>query len=230
MATSDNKADCILANQKELIGIYGGTFDPIHNGHLRSALDVQESIFLDELRFVPSLVPPHREQPGASAQQRLEMLKAALQNSEHRTHIDTRELERTHGPSYTVDTLESLTKEKPESILALILGMDAFQGLGSWHRWREITTLCHIVVMHRPGYEPSLNPKLSSHIKEKVATDPIALKKKRSGLIYFIKVTPIDISASDIRTRIHRGSSARHLTPDPVLDIIKSQKLYGSKP
>ncbi len=148
-----------------MIGILGGTFDPIHHGHLRCAQELLQDLPLDEVRLVPCRIPPHRDTPQASAEQRLRMLKAALDGAPGLT-VDDRELSR-EGPSYTVDTLHSLRAEFGATPLCLIVGMDAFNGLDRWHRWQELIGLAHIVVAHRPGWLPpqagAVAELLSSH-------------------------------------------------------------------
>lgn len=208
-----------------MIGIYGGTFDPVHYGHLRTALEVAEALALDELRFVPCQIPPHRGTPGASAPQRLRMLRAALAGSESGLRIDTRELERP-GPSYMADTLESLRTELGDTPLDLILGMDAFLGLTRWHRWETLFELAHIVVMQRPGYRPEWNPELQQKVAGRMTEQPESLRDSRSGRVCFLTVTQLEIAASRIRQVIASRRSARYLTPDAVLAVIREENLY----
>ena len=132
-----------------MICILGGTFDPVHFGHLRPALDVQQALGIEKVRLVPCGLPAHRARPGLSASQRLELLRLAIE-AEDGLAIDCRELQR-DGPSYMVDTLESLRAEAGEQPVCLALGVDALAGLESWYRWRDILSLCHLVVMQRPG-------------------------------------------------------------------------------
>jgi len=136
-----------------MIGIFGGTFDPIHYGHIKPALSVKQALNLSQLRFIPNRVPPHRETPWLSPEQRLALLKIALQDYPD-IIIDERELNRA-GPSYMVETLKSLKQDFPDDELCLIIGMDAFYGISSWHRWRSIFDLCRLVVTTRPGFDRS---------------------------------------------------------------------------
>ncbi|MFN5746404.1 MAG: nicotinate-nucleotide adenylyltransferase [Methylococcaceae bacterium] len=213
-----------------MIGVYGGTFDPVHYGHLRTALEVSEALRLRQLRYIPCQIPPHRERPGASAGQRLGMLEAALQDAGAAVMIDTRELERP-GPSFMVDTLTSLRQEiGPEQPMGLILGMDAFLGLPRWHRWQSLTTLSHLLVMQRPGYRPELPHDLDQFASTRVEITPDRLHLCPAGLIHFVEVTQLEISATRIRRCIAEGRSARYLTPDPVLAMINRLKLYQAKP
>jgi nicotinate-nucleotide adenylyltransferase len=201
-----------------MIGIFGGTFDPIHNGHLRTALDVQQCLGLDELRLIPLRDPPHREQPACSPAQRLEMLQAAVAN-EPNLVVDERELNRS-GKSYSLLTLQSLRAELGKLPLCLIIGQDAFQGFPGWHKPDEILQLAHLVVMQRPGEEHSdLYP-------ERLTDDSKELQTAPAGKIYQQPVTQLEISSTGIRTMIEEGRSPRYLMPDAVLEIIARDGLY----
>jgi nicotinate-nucleotide adenylyltransferase len=208
-----------------MIGIYGGTFDPIHYGHLRTALEVQEAVGLDEIRFVPCRLPPHRTTPEASPDLRLKMLELALRDAEPGFRIDTRELDRP-GPSYMVDTLTSIRAEIGIRPLCLIVGLDAFLGLPRWHRWRELFDLAHIVVMRRPGAVPDFAGDLAPYIAVRHSERAVTLKVQSSGSIYFVEVTQLDISATRIREAVRTGKNARYLVPDPVWRFIQTEGLY----
>jgi nicotinate-nucleotide adenylyltransferase len=208
-----------------MIGIYGGTFDPIHYGHLRTALEVKEAVGLDEVRFIPSQIPPHRGRPGATPEQRLALLEAALHDTEPGFRIDTRELERP-GPSYMVDTLASIRAEIGTEPLCLIVGLDAFLGLHRWHRWRELFELAHLLVMRRPGPSPEVPEELQAPLRERTADTAALLRTSPAGFIHFVPVTQLDISATRIREAIASGLSPRYLTPDPVLRLIRRLNLY----
>ena len=134
-----------------MIGIFGGTFDPVHYGHIKPALSVKHALQLEQLRFIPNREPPHRETPWLDVDQRLALLKSALAEYEG-VVVDERELER-EGPSYMLDTLRSLQEEFPQQSFCLIIGMDAFMGINRWHRWRELFQLCHLIVTQRPGFD-----------------------------------------------------------------------------
>lgn len=208
-----------------LIGLLGGTFDPVHFGHLRTALEVREALGLDEARFIPSRQPPHRGQPVAAPEARLEMLQRAVAD-EPGFVVDRREMERP-GPSYMIDTLADLRAELGAATpLCLILGCDAFLGLPGWHRWRELTDFAHLLVMTRPG-GPTQGPgELSAHLEGRVAADAQRLRAAPAGLVCFQPVTALDISATRIRELLRAGRSARYLLPDAVLDFIRSSGLY----
>ena len=210
-----------------MIGIYGGTFDPVHYGHLRSALEVKEALGLEELRFLPCGQPPHRRTPQALAHQRLRMLELALVDAAAGFRIDTRELER-EGPSYMVDTLASLREEVAERPLCLILGMDAFAGLPAWHRWRELFDQAHIIVMRRPDApEPDIAETWAGLVAGRRVLETERLRAKPAGLVYFVEVTQLAIAATQIRRLIRSGKDPRYLLPDTVLDWIRAQQLYG---
>ena len=172
------------------IGIYGGTFDPVHYGHLRPAMDVYEAFALDEIRFIPCGQPPHRTQPVASAQQRLAMLHRAIADNPV-FKVDDREVSRA-GPSYMIDTLHSLRTDMPEADLYLILGMDAFAGFDRWHRWQDILLLCKLIITHRPEFEPDkvqLNTVLQQLVSTTQVMVPAELLRGSSGKLTFFAVT-----------------------------------------
>ncbi|SMF94048.1 nicotinate-nucleotide adenylyltransferase [Methylomagnum ishizawai] len=209
-----------------MIGIYGGTFDPIHYGHLRTALEAKEILGLDQLRLVPCQIPPHRATPGATPAQRLALLEAALADAEPGFRIDTRELERP-GPSYMVDTLESIRAEIGDTEpLCLIAGLDAFLQLHRWHRWRDLPGLAHIAVLRRPGAAPDFPAELRTWLDRRLASDPGALRTRACGKIHFIEVSQLEISATRIRAALAQGLSARYLLPDAVLRSIQTLGLY----
>ena len=204
-----------------MIGIMGGTFDPIHFGHLRTALEIAESCGMEQVRFIPGNVPPHRPQPKASAEQRWEMVNLAVE-SEPLFQADRRELER-QGNSYTVDTLTSLRDDLGAKIpLGFVLGMDAFLAFRSWHRWRDIMQLAHLVVMSRPGYTP--DPQ--DWYGELLVQTTCELRSTAAGRVTFLSVTQLDISATAIREACKAKKSVRFLLPDAVYQYIQAQNLY----
>jgi nicotinate-nucleotide adenylyltransferase len=212
-----------------MIGIYGGTFDPVHYGHLRSALEVKETLGLDEVRFLPCGVPPHRRSPEAPAHLRLRMLELALRDAEPGFRIDARELAR-EGPSYMMDTLISLRQEVGDRPLCLILGRDAFAGLPSWHRWRELIDQAHLIVMRRPDAAgPDSDEALAERVRGRRVDDAGALRSRPAGFVHDVEVTQLAIAATRIRQLIRAGDNPRYLLPDSVLDLIREQKLYGDE-
>jgi nicotinate-nucleotide adenylyltransferase len=202
-----------------MIGIFGGTFDPIHNGHLRTALDVLEALAMDELRFIPLGQAVHRDQPRIESSRRVAMIQAAITDQPGFV-LDERELQR-ETPSYSVNTLESLREELGEDLsLCLLLGRDAFQGFAKWRLPGRILELAHLVVMDRPGYalptEGSLHELMSGHLAAGIRD----LQQQPAGKILFQPVTRLDISSSDIRKRLTDGNSIRYLVPDAVLNVL----------
>lgn len=210
-----------------MIGIFGGTFDPIHYGHLRTALEVTEALDLSEMRFVPCRIPPHRMQPKATEEDRLTMLRLSLEGSDPRFGIDDREMRR-EGPSYMVDTLASIRAEVPDRPLCLIVGLDAFQGIPAWHRWREIFRLAHVIVMQRP-FEAEFAEALERVLEERLVQHRSLLRSGMAGAIRFEEVSQLAISASRIRELVRSGKNTQYLLPDCVRDFISSRGLYRSQ-
>ncbi|MFQ5755165.1 MAG: nicotinate-nucleotide adenylyltransferase [Acidiferrobacterales bacterium] len=211
-----------------MIGILGGTFDPIHYGHLRPALEVLGALGLDEVRFVPAGMPPHRTVPSASSQHRFRMVELAVANRPGLC-ADDREA-RMEGPSYTVRTLESLRGEIGSRALCLLMGTDAFRGIESWYRWERLLQLAHIVVMERPGSQMSgMHAQPPSWARDHVCQDKRELSRTAAGRILFQHVEPQAISASAIRTMIAQAQSVEELLPAEVWQYIRTHRLYGYK-
>ncbi len=207
-----------------MLGVYGGTFNPVHYGHLRTALEVKELFELEQLRLIPCRLPPHRQQPEVDGETRLAMLELAIVDTLG-LQTDRRELDR-QGASYMVDTLQSLRAEHPADGLILFIGADAFAGLESWYQWRQLFEYAHVVVMTRPGFEP---PPLSGFFQQRLSVDRQALRQNPWGCLYFQAVTALEISATRIRELIASGRDAKFLLPDPVLDYIRQHQLYLSQ-
>lgn len=204
-----------------MIGIFGGTFDPIHYGHLRPASEVRRSLDLDALYLVPAANPPHRSPPVATPTQRMAMLELALKEFPE-LNADDRELQR-GGVSYTVDTLQSFRLEYPETALALLMGADAFDGIESWHQWQRLFELAHIIVMQRPGWEPG-NPQ--GWVTERTVSSVRTLATELAGRVLFYPVTPQAISATEIREMLAAGKQVNGMSPQPVLDYINQNHIY----
>lgn len=208
-----------------MIGIFGGTFDPIHFGHLRVALDVMEALQLEQMRFVPLNQAVHRQQPDTTGIQRLEMLRAAIADQPG-FMADDREILRDR-PSYSLDTLQSLRRELGWQVpLCLVLGADAYAAFLQWHKPLEIMQSAHLVVMQRPGHMPPDDAELQAFTLQHQVKQTSQLEETATGRIMFLPVTQLEISASDIRQRLRRGVSARYLLPEPVLQIIAREQLY----
>ncbi len=206
------------------VGLLGGTFDPVHHGHLRIALEVLEVQRLAEMRLLPCRLPPHREMPVATPEQRLIMLRRAVQGQAG-FRIDDRELSR-RGPSYTVDTLRSLRAELPTSPLCLLIGQDAFAELHRWNRWRQLFELAHVIVLARPGASLELAPPLRAQLERRRLRDGCELRQAVAGGILFQNVTQLEISATRIRQLLACARSPRYLLPESVYAYIHELGLY----
>lgn len=206
------------------IGILGGTFDPVHCGHLRLALEIREQLSLDVVRLLPASNPQLREAPRADASRRLELLTAAVDGVPG-LEVDARELDR-GGPTYTVDTLESLRREFPDTVLVFILGMDSFQSLDRWHRWQELPDLAHLAVAHRPGGAlPGPGP-IADLLAQRRCDDVASLAAKPAGRIMICTPPLLDISATRVRALVAEGRSIRFLVPDKVIELINRTECY----
>ncbi len=206
------------------LGIFGGTFDPIHLGHLRTAFELLGVLGLGEMRFVPAGQPPHRDTPRADAALRLALVEAAIADQPGFV-LDDREVRRT-GPSYMVLTLRELRAEFPGRPLCLVLGMDAFLGLPQWHEWRELLVLAHVVVAHRPGWrvpvEGPLGGLLASHRTDRVAD----LHESPAGRILVHAVTQLEISSTELRGLLAAGHDPRYLVPEAVRTVLRDTGCY----
>ncbi len=207
------------------IGVLGGTFDPVHFGHLRPALEVMQQLNLEQMRLIPSSIPPHRQQPIASAKQRHQMLELAIKGLQGFV-VDDRELHRS-GPSYSVDTLRSLREQFPDNPLFFLVGSDAFQSIHSWSRWTELLTLAHLVVMQRPQQPGRLPDELDSWYHTHLAN--AADRSRAAGKIWPLTVTQMAVSATQIRRCFAEQRSARFLMPEVVISLIEQLGLYPSE-
>jgi nicotinate-nucleotide adenylyltransferase len=221
--------DALSAAQPAPLALLGGTFDPVHFGHLRIASDTAAALKLPEVRLIPSKTPVHRAQPGASETQRLDMLRLAVADVLPLA-VDDRELTR-DTPSYTALTLASLRAEFPERPLIWLIGIDAFMHIKRWYDWPRLFELAHFVVLNRPGFAVSqaLSPQLADVWQARLARTPDALVASTHGHIYLHTVTPQAISATEIRNTIAAGgddAALAPLLPAPVLAYIRAHRLY----
>ena len=210
------------------IGVMGGTFDPIHFGHLRLAEEMAEAMGLSQVLFIPAGQPPHRGAPRIAATHRLEMVRRAVAGNP-RFAVDAREVQRS-GPSYTVDTLTTLRAELGnEQPLWLLLGADAFLGLTGWHEWRRLFDLANIAVAARPGARLMQSDALPETLKQAISQRQVADGSAAgpAGSVWLRQMTPLDISATAIRDTLARHGSARYLLSDAVLDYINEHQLYA---
>ncbi len=210
-----------------MLAIFGGTFDPVHFGHLRAAVEAKEILQLQSLTLMPAGNPPHRSGTVAPAADRLAMLQLAVQEYPDLL-VDTREVHR-DGFSYMVDTLSEFRAEiGTDWPLALLLGQDAVNQLDSWMQWRRLFRLAHIVVMRRPEAEHEYSAALSAEIQPRLCSHTSALQQEPCGLVMPVEVTQLAISSTDIRQRLQQGRSCRFLLPEVVNAYIKQNGLYGA--
>ena len=211
----------------EPIGLFGGTFDPIHYGHLRTAFELLQALKLGQVRFLPAGNPPHRLDPLAPSDLRLQMVRAAVAGQPGFT-VDDREIRRS-GVSYSIDTLTEMRHEYPERSLCLLLGMDAFLGVPTWHRWSEIFQLCHVVVAHRPGWKAPITGPLGEVMVDRGTGSVRDLHSSPAGRIYVRAVTQLEIASTDLRALIMSGQDLRYLVPEAVRDLIARSGCYAAR-
>jgi nicotinate-nucleotide adenylyltransferase len=210
------------------LGVFGGTFDPIHFGHLRLAQEALDALALAGIVWLPAGQPPHREVPLVGARQRLDMVRLATADNPAFS-VDAAEVEAS-APSYTVHTLERLRAlHDGDRPLVLLLGADAFAGLASWHRWPELFELAHLAIAERPGcplLTATLPEELASAWRLRLQRDPVALSRHPAGSIVRFPMTQLAVSATHIRALLAAGATPRYLLPDSVLDYIRTHHLY----
>lgn len=212
------------------IGILGGTFDPIHYGHLRLAQEAADRLRLAEVRFIPSGMPPHRASPGASAEHRLEMVRLAVAGNSLFT-VDDQELRRS-GPGYTVDTLQELRQQAGSNqSLVLLMGADAFLELATWSRWHQLFSLAHVAVAYRPGFpvdtwQSRMPQPLAAEYNARLLRQPLGVHMAPAGGIVVVPIAALDISATLIREEMRAGANPRYLLPDQIIQYIQEHTLY----
>lgn len=206
------------------IGLLGGTFDPIHIGHLRPAIAQLEQLDLAEVRLLPNYIPPHKATPDSSPEHRLAMVQRAAAYT-NGLIVDDRELQR-NRPSYTLDTLKELRAELPDTPLCFLMGMDSFYHLDQWHGWQQLLDYAHVVVSHRPGWQPNFNANIRALLDAHATQDSSQLHHRLSGCIYLFDNPQLDISSSQIRDCMQSGNNPQYLLPDSVLEYIREKGLY----
>ena len=208
------------------LAVLGGTFNPVHYGHLRSALELVEHLGLSQLRLMPCAQPPHREAPGVDAEHRANMVELAVA-AEPRLVCDRRELDR-DGPSYTIDSLEALRGEQgSQASISLVMGFDAFLSLDTWRRWQDLLDVAHIVVIARPGWQLPEGGAVADWLSRHRVDTADALGSEPSGCVYIEELRPLAISSTEIRSLLQSGNSVRYLLPDAVIDYIQTHALYA---
>ncbi len=215
------------AAMRQKVAIFGGTFNPVHNGHLRLALDLVQQLGFDEMRLVPCHIPTHRADPEVASARRAQMVTLGIAGNPSLL-MDDRELVR-GSASYSVDTLMQLRDERGESCsLTLVMGLDAYLGLPKWHRWRELLDFAHLLVVNRPGYILPSDGELAEFDRVHRA-EKNALAERSAGAVVHLNIRALDISATEIRALTAAGLSTRFLLPEPVRRFISEQQLYGAR-
>lgn len=214
-------------NTPNTIAILGGTFDPIHNGHINSAQHVAQWLGINQVSLIPTHLPPHKNTVSATAEQRVDMVQLVCE-SHPLFSCDQRELNRT-GLSYTVETLKEIKQDHPEQTIFFIIGMDSLLTFQQWHQWQEILTLCHLVVNCRPNHSTdNLSDEvklLLSHHKLSSTID-CPLLSKDAGYIIFPPEIFCDVSSTLIRNNIKNSLDCQKLIPENVLNYINQHQLY----
>ena len=211
-----------------MIGLYGGTFDPVHFGHLRPALDVLQTLQLEQIRFIPCGLPVHRQPPVASARHRARMLQLAIEHHPQFV-LDDRELKR-DGKSYMVNTVQSIQQAFPAKDFCLIVGIDAFNEFDSWKDWLTIVTCVKLVVAHRPGYalsQQDCNVALRNYVDQHCERNVAQFTSRQAPAVFFCPVTQLEISSTHIREQLQAKQDAAFLLPTAVIEYIKQHQLYS---
>lgn len=208
-----------------VLGLFGGTFDPVHNGHLRTAFELRQRLGIDRIHFIPAGEPPHRDSPVAPIELRVAMLEAALGDFADSV-VDARELAR-EGPSYSIDTAKSFRDEFPDHVLCLMLGMDAFLGLPMWHEWEALLQCVNLVVARRPGASLPRSGALGQLLDERRVLPDASRHWQTAGQIIVQDVTQLEIASTDLRASIRAGIEPRYLVPDAVWHIIETSGCYA---
>ena len=216
-----------MMNSESGLAILGGTFDPVHFGHLQSAIAVKELLAVPVVKLVPSFIPPHRGLPHSTAIERLSMLQLASHDNSG-VVVDDREISR-QGVSYTVDTLTSFRQEIGENAsLYFVLGIDSYCTLNKWVRWQELTEIAHLIVLARPGCLPQVPSEVRVWQSKKLVNDVNCMRGKPGGEICHVELVQVDVSATEIREMIGSGVRPAGKMPESVIDFAFAHELYRS--
>ncbi|RJF37237.1 nicotinate-nucleotide adenylyltransferase [Pseudoalteromonas gelatinilytica] len=207
-----------------MIAIFGGTFDPIHLGHINMAEQCVQQCQLDTLYFMPCAIPAHKAKPGISDEHRINMLKLAIENNPHFA-IDYRELNR-EGASYSLLSLEELRAENPSAPIMFLIGMDSFNTLDKWFKWQEIVKLCHIVVYQRPGQHCQVDGELAAYKAHAFTKQLSQLQHAPAGKLFFLNGLQVNAASSEIREKLQLNATAAELLPTAVSQYIAQHHLY----
>lgn len=210
--------------KKQAIGFLGGSFDPIHNGHLLAAIEVAQSLQLKQLFLMPNHIAPHKAGSYCSARQRCEMIKLAVKDHQL-LQIDERELSR-NSTSYTIDTLKEIQAQNLNTPICFMMGLDSLINFDSWYQWQDILNYCHLVVCARPGYENTFNDTIQTLLNKHQTNNIDDLHQQLCGRIYFQASKQFDISSTQIRFNVKHHKSIKNLLPHSVCDYIKQFQLY----
>ena len=207
------------------VALFGGTFNPVHIGHLRIAIELAELLQVDSLRMVPCALPPHRQSPSVSAEHRLSMLRAGIANH-NKLVADDIELRR-EGPSYTIDTLRAVRQQiGPDRPLYLCIGLDVLATLDTWRDWQQLTDFCHLIISSRPGCQLPTTGALAEWVKKHRCDDLQQLKLLSTGKLHLCDLTMLAVSSTSIRDKVKRGEAIDYLTPAAVVNYIQQHHLY----
>lgn len=207
------------------IGLFGGTFDPVHLGHLIPVSEAAKEVGIDRIRLLPCHIPPHKASPRVGAAQRLAMLRLVCEEWPL-FEVDDRELKR-HAPSYSVDTLTEYRREQGHSPIVFFMGMDSLQSLPTWHRWQELITLCHFVVCQRGEFQPPMAVEIKDFLARHQCFKPADLHAREAGCIYLAKTPLVPLSSTALRQALAAGQVDEALLPKRVLAYIQKHGLYG---
>ncbi|MBC3764561.1 nicotinate-nucleotide adenylyltransferase [Neptunicella marina] len=210
-----------------MLGILGGTFDPIHSGHILPAEQAANLLGISKVLLMPCHIPPHRETPEVTASQRLEMVRLACENHPLFEADDT-ELKR-NSASYTVETLSQLKQKYPAKTLCFFMGMDSLNQFTQWFRWQDILDLAHLVVCARPGYQQDVPPVIQKRIITNTEQARAAFAQHNHGRIYIAEVSPVDCAATNIRQQLASGQAPFTLLDNAVAEYIQQHRLYQNR-